>query len=78
MLVTIGANTITLVGVNGVGTNTITQQDFLLAWPRPFQEQELAMRNLLHCQPGDRLRWLAETGGYVRRSLRTSTSANGG
>ena len=29
--VTIGADTIQLIGVNGVGTNAITQQDFLLA-----------------------------------------------
>ena len=29
-LVTIGANTMTLLGVNGVGANTITQQDFIL------------------------------------------------
>ena len=29
-LVTIGANTITLLGVNGVGANTITQEDFIL------------------------------------------------
>jgi len=31
MQVTIGGNTITLIGVNGVGANTITIQDFLLA-----------------------------------------------
>jgi Ca2+-binding RTX toxin-like protein len=31
MLITIGGNSITLLGVNGVGTNSITQQDFLLA-----------------------------------------------
>jgi hypothetical protein len=31
MQVTIDGNTITLVGVNGVGANTITIQDFLLA-----------------------------------------------
>jgi Ca2+-binding RTX toxin-like protein len=30
-LVTIGANSITLLGVNGVGTNSITQTDFILA-----------------------------------------------
>ena len=30
-LVAVGADTITLLGVNGVGTNVITQTDFILA-----------------------------------------------
>jgi hypothetical protein len=30
-LITVGTDSITLLGVNGSGANTITQQDFLLA-----------------------------------------------